>query len=243
MRALLAPRAFLPRPVNRRDVTSRSAGDGEHAYDDPVDRALAVFWRNWTGNASCRHLVTASPRGSLWRSPEEIESRVRAWLDVFPPSPSGTCGAHGIDVPTIGTREPMTLLLTKAEAARAVVRAKTTLECGGRQITLAPGVLLIDEEKLGRAVRALREEVGETEAREIIRTEPDAALTLAGWWDEDGEEGGEGGRRDSLRTRKHYARAMPPVGAVAAVRERIAERERGAKKIRVGVDERTAGAG
>ena len=48
----------------------------------------------------------------------------------------------------------MTLLLTKAEAARAVVRAKTTLECGGRQITLAPGVLLIDEEKLGRAVRA-----------------------------------------------------------------------------------------
>ena len=81
----------------------------------------------------------------------------------------------------------MTLLLTKAEAARAVVRAKTTLECGGRQITLAPGVLLIDEEKLGRAVRALREEVGETEAREIIRTEPDAALTLAGWWDEDGE--------------------------------------------------------
>ena len=156
MRALLAPRAFLPRPVNRRDVTSRSAGDGEHAYDDPVDRALAVFWRNWTGNASCRHLVTASPRGSLWRSPEEIESRVRAWLEVFPPSPSGTCGAHGIDVPTIGTREPMTLLLTKAEAARAVVRAKTTLECGGRQITLAPGVLLIDEEKLGRAVRALR---------------------------------------------------------------------------------------
>ena len=137
----------------------------------------------------------------------------------------------------------MTLLLTKAEAARAVVRAKTTLECGGRQITLAPGVLLIDEEKLGRAVRALREEVGETEAREIIRTEPDAALTLAGWWDEDGEEGGEGGRRDSLRTRKHYARAMPPVGEVAAVRERIAERERGAKKIRVGGDERTAGAG
>ena len=205
MRALLAPRAFLPRPVNRRDVTSRSAGDGEHAYDDPVDRALAVFWRNWTGNASCRHLVTASPRGSLWRSPEEIESRVRAWLEVFPPSPSGTCGAHGIDVPTIGTREPMTLLLTKAEAARAVVRAKTTLECGGRQITLAPGVLLIDEEKLGRAVRALREEVGETEAREIIRTEPDAALTLAGWWDEDEEEGGEGGRRDSLRTRKHLS--------------------------------------
>ena len=86
-------------------------------------------------------------------------------------------------------------------------------------------------------------EVGETEAREIIRTEPDAALTLAGWWDEDGEEGGEGGRRDSLRTRKHYARAMPPVGAVGAVRERIAERERGAKKFRVGVDERSAGAG
>ena len=193
MRALLAPRAFLPRPVNRRDVTSRSAGDGEHAYDDPVDRALAVFWRNWTGNASCRHLVTASPRGSLWRSPEEIESRVRAWLEVFPPSPSGTCGAHGIDVPTIGTREPMTLLLTKAEAARAVVRAKTTLECGGRQITLAPGVLLIDEEKLGRAVRALREEVGETEAREIIRTEPDAALTLAGWWDEDERRVARGG--------------------------------------------------
>ena len=124
MRALLAPRAFLPRPVNRRDVTSRSAGDGEHAYDDPVDRALAVFWRNWTGNASCRHLVTASPRGSLWRSPEEIESRVRAWLEVFPPSPSGTCGAHGIDVPTIGTREPMTLLLTKAEAARAAFDTK-----------------------------------------------------------------------------------------------------------------------
>jgi len=46
-----------------------------------------------------------------------------------------------------------------------------------------------------------------------------------------------------LRTRKRYARAMPPVGAVGAVRERIAERERGAKKIRVGVDKRTAGAG
>jgi len=238
MRALLAPRALLAHPLNRRDVTSRSAGDGEHAYDDPVDRALAVFWRNWTGNASCRHLVTSSPRGSLWRSPDEIESRVRAWLDVFPPSASGTCGAHGIDVPTIGTREPMTLLLNKAEAARAVVRAKTTLECGGRQITLAPGVLLIDGERLSRAVRALREEVGEAEAREIIRTEPDAALTLAGWWDEEDEEDEDDGAeaRNSLRTRKHYARAMPPVGCDAALRERIAERERGAKKFHVGED-------
>jgi len=123
-------------------------------------------------------------------------------------------------------------LLNKAEAARAVVRAKTTLECGGRQITLAPGVLLVDGERLARAVRALREEVGEAEAREIIRTEPDAALTLAGWWDE--EDGAEA--RNSLRSRKHYARAMPPVGSVAAVRERIAERERGAKKFHVGED-------
>lgn len=212
-------------------IRRRSSGDGEHAIaGDGVDKAVQRFSRLWTGAAHCRSLVSKSSRGSIFRDGALLDARVRSLLRAFPPLDDGTCGTHGVDVPIILVREPLLLACTDAEFVRGVVRAKKILELTGRQLTLAPGLILCETDALERGLRSLVERFGgkTKEALCAITEQPDMVLAELGWWDE-----GEGDERDVKRALRHYARAIPPAGDEMAVRERVEERERTAKKFHV----------
>lgn len=221
-----------PRPLESRidRVRRRSSGDGEHAIaGDGVDKALQRFLRLWTGAAHCRRLVSSSSKNSIFRDGALLEARARSLLRSFPPLDDGTCGTHGVDVPATLVREPMLLTCTDAEFVRGVLRAKKILRLTGRQLTLAPGLILCENDALERGVRSLVERFGgEGEAFRAIGEQPDVVLAEIGWWDE-----GESDEVDVKRALRHYARAIPPAGDEFAVRERVAERERTAKKFHV----------
>ena len=205
-----------------RRVRRRSSGDGEHGVgDDAVDRAVETFWRLWTGAAHCRAIVTASERGSLWRDAARIEATVRRALTAFPPG----CG---LDVPTIMTREPRLLELDVRVLVSAVVRVKSILGLDGRQVGLAPGLVLcvlLDAERVEKRLREIVEELGAEEARRRINEQPDLVLAALDYWQMD--DSGEGD------VKRHYSRAVPPTSDRNAVNERVADRERGARKFHV----------
>ena len=205
-----------------RRVRRRSSGDGEHGVgDDAVDRAVETFWRLWTGAAHCRAIVTASEKGSLWRDAARIEATVRRALTAFPPG----CG---LDVPTIMTREPKLLELDVRVLVSAVVRVKSILGLDGRQVGLAPGLVLcvlLDAERVERRLREIVEELGGEEARRRINEQPDLLLAALDYWQMD--DSGEGD------VKRHYSRAVPPTSDRDAVNERVADRERGARKFHV----------
>jgi|SaaInlV_125m_DNA_1040241.scaffolds.fasta_scaffold01562_5 hypothetical protein len=216
-----------------RAARARSAGDGECAFTDANDRAVEKFWRNWTGAAHCRQIVTKSSRESLYRDPARLESKVRALLRVFPVDGDGNCGSHGLDVPASAAREPRLLALREDEFVKRVLMVKRCVAgISGRQITLAPGLLLCDGRALEEAMRGLEETLGAAEARDAVAKQPDRLLELVGFYGvgDDAEEE----ERDIGRAMRHYARAVPPVGDARAVEQRVAERELGAKKFHVG---------
>jgi hypothetical protein len=219
--------------ASRGRTRARSAGDGECAHTDADVRAVENFWRNWTGAAHCRHIVTKSARESLYRDPARLESSVRALLRVFPVDGDGNCGSHGLDVPACAAREPRLLALREDEFVKRVLMVKRCVAgISGRQITLAPGLLLCDGRALEEAMRGLEETLGAAEARDAVAKQPDRLLELVGFYgvENDAEEE----ERDIGRAMRHYARAVPPVGDARAVEQRVAERELGAKKFHVG---------
>ena len=205
-----------------RRVRRQSSGDGEHGVgDDAVDRAVETFWRLWTGAAHCRAIVTASEKGSLWRDAARIEATVRRALTAFPPG----CG---LDVPTIMTREPRLLELDVRVLVSAVVRVKSILGLDGRQVGLAPGLVLcvlLDAERVEERLREIVEELGAEEARRRINEQPDLVLAALDYWQMD-----DSGQGD---VKRHYSRAVPPTSDRDAVNERVADRERGARKFHV----------
>ena len=205
-----------------RRVRRQSSGDGEHGVgDDAVDRAVETFWRLWTGAAHCRAIVTASEKGSLWRDAARIEATVRRALTAFPPG----CG---LDVPTIMTREPRLLELDVSVLVSAVVRVKSILGLDGRQVGLAPGLVLcvlLDAERVEKRLREMVEELGAEEARRRINEQPDLVLAALDYWQMD-----DSGQGD---VKRHYSRAVPPTSDRDAVNERVADRERGARKFHV----------
>ena len=217
--------------ASRRTPRARSAGDGECAFTDANDRAVEKFWRQWTGAAHCREIVTKSARASLYRDPERLESKVRALLRVFPVDGDGNCGSHGLDVPAATAREPRLLTLREDEFVKRVLMVKRCVAgMSGRQITLAPGLLLCDGRALEDAMREMEETLGAEEARAAVAKQPDRLLELIGFYGtgEDAEE-----EKNIGRVMRHYARAVPPVGDARAVEQRVAEREWGAKKFHV----------
>ena len=186
------------------------------------------FWRLWTGNAHCRHVVTHSPRGSVFRDPAEIEARVRR-LHRFLPV---------VDVPMAFMREPQLLRVSAEDLVRRAVRVKTALPfIDARAFHLAPGMLLASPDALAAAASALARRGATTDK---LRLQPDAILAELGYWDGDGDGDGDRVPGDgsgaaaaaAAASRRMYARASPDASDEAATRARVEERERGSKKRR-----------
>lgn len=166
----------------------------------------------------------------MWRDGALLDARVRSFLRPFPPSDDGTCGAHGVDIAAAVVREPTLLTLSVPQMVEGVLRTKRLLGLTGRQLTLAPGLILCDSDALERGVRSLVERFGGDVglAFRAISQQPDMVLVEIGWWDEvKGDVG------DVKRELRHYARAIPPAQDEFAVLERVTERERTAKKFHV----------
>ena len=108
------------------------------------------FWNLWGGSSECRRVVTASPRGSVFRDPGRMEAAVTR-LDRYVPF---------VDVPMLLHRAPALLELDAEEVVRRVVRMKRLLRGGdvGRLLGLAPSLLLAPEGVLEAAVTAVAEE-------------------------------------------------------------------------------------
>eukprot|EP00740_Mantoniella_antarctica_P009385 CAMPEP_0181372840 /NCGR_PEP_ID=MMETSP1106-20121128/15003_1 /TAXON_ID=81844 /ORGANISM="Mantoniella antarctica, Strain SL-175" /LENGTH=210 /DNA_ID=CAMNT_0023490385 /DNA_START=240 /DNA_END=868 /DNA_ORIENTATION=+ len=98
--------------------------------DNDEDEMIQRFWRLWAGNAHCRHTVTHSPRGSIFRDSDAIEAAVRRLHRYLGPM---------VDVPKAFMREPELLRVTAEEVVRRTVALKTSLPfLDGRAFHLAP---------------------------------------------------------------------------------------------------------
>ena len=164
------------------------------------------FWRLWTGNAHCRHVVTHSPRGSVFRDPAEIEARVRR-LHRFLPV---------VDVPMAFMREPELLRVSAEDLVRRAVRVKIALPfIDARAFHLAPAMLLASPDALADAAHALAQRGATTDK---LRLQPDAILAELGYWD------GARGRGRGVRSRGWFWRGGGGGGEPADVRTRVSGR-------------------
>lgn len=215
----------------RRVSSFADASSSSRASTDAIDDALVRFGKLWTGAAQCRVLVAESARRSFWRDYEHIECVVRSYLRVFPPN-----GPHGVDVVALCVREPRALALSLEAFVQGVVRATQVLNVGGRQITLAPGLIMCSESELRLGIEALTRAVGEREARRLTLEQPDRVLQEVGWYDDDADEdvgtSADASSMEVMQALRHYARVVPPAGSID-VDERMADRERNAKKFHV----------
>ena len=148
-----------------------------YGVDNDEDEMVQRFWRLWTGNAHCRHVVTHSPRGSVFRDPAEIEARVRR-LHRFLPV---------VDVPMAFMREPELLRVSAEDLVRRAVRVKIALPfIDARAFHLAPAMLLASPDALADAAHALAQRGATTDK---LRLQPDAILAELGYWDGGGRIG------------------------------------------------------
>jgi hypothetical protein len=107
-----------------------------------ADDLCVRFWNLWGGSSECRKVVTASARGSVYRDPARMESKV-VRLDKFLPF---------VDAPMLLHRAPSLLELETVDLVRAIVRMKHVMPGGdiGRVLELAPELLLAKEELIRR---------------------------------------------------------------------------------------------
>ena len=116
-----------------------------------ADDLCVRFWNLWGGSSECRKVVTASARGSVYRDPARMESKV-VRLDKFLPF---------VDAPMLLHRAPSLLELDTVDLVRAIVRMKHVMPGGdiGRVLELAPELLLAKEEAFAGAVAGVAAEV------------------------------------------------------------------------------------
>ena len=118
-------------------------------------------------------MVTKSARGSVYRNPARMESKVTR-LDKFLPF---------VDAPMLLHRAPRLLELETTALVRAIVRMKHALPGGdiGRLLELAPELLLAGDEAFAAAVAGVAAELAERKgdgARVSSRDVYDAAAKL-----------------------------------------------------------------
>jgi len=118
-----------------------------------ADDLCVRFWNLWGGSSECRKVVTASARGSVYRDPARVESKVTR-LDKFMPF---------VDAPMLLHRAPRLLELETVALVRAIVRMKHILPGGdiGRILELAPELLLAGDEAFAGAVAGVAAELAE----------------------------------------------------------------------------------
>jgi hypothetical protein len=138
-----------------------------------ADDLCVRFWNLWGGSSECRKVVTASARGSVYRDPARMESKV-VRLDKFLPF---------VDAPMLLHRAPMLLELETVDLVRAIVRMKHVMPGGdiGRVLELAPELLLAKEDAFAGAVAGVANEVSikkRNGARASHRETYDAAAKL-----------------------------------------------------------------
>ena len=138
-----------------------------------ADDLCVRFWNLWGGSSECRKVVTASARGSVYRDPARIESKV-VRLDKFLPF---------VDAPMLLHRAPMLLERETVDLVRAIVRMKHVMPGGdiGRVLELAPELLLAKEDLFAGAVAGVSNEVARKKrngARASHRETYDAAAKL-----------------------------------------------------------------
>jgi hypothetical protein len=138
-----------------------------------ADDLCVRFWNLWGGSSECRKVVTASARGSVYRDPARMESKV-VRLDKFLPF---------VDAPMLLHRAPSLLELDTVDLVRAIVRMKHVMPGGdiGRVLELAPELLLAKEEAFAGAVAGVANEVSikkRNGARASHRETYDAAAKL-----------------------------------------------------------------
>lgn len=138
-----------------------------------ADDLCVRFWNLWGGSSECRKVVTASARGSVYRDPARMESKV-VRLDKFLPF---------VDAPMLLHRAPSLLELETVDLVRAIVRMKHVMPGGdiGRVLELAPELLLAKEEAFAGAVAGVANEVSikkRNGARASHRETYDAAAKL-----------------------------------------------------------------
>jgi hypothetical protein len=116
-----------------------------------ADDLCVRFWNLWGGSSECRKVVTASARGSVYRDPARMESKV-VRLDKFLPF---------VDAPMLLHRAPSLLELETVDLVRAIVRMKHVMPGGdiGRVLELAPELLLAKEDLFAGAVAGVANEV------------------------------------------------------------------------------------
>ena len=138
-----------------------------------ADDLCVRFWNLWGGSSECRKVVTASARGSVYRDPARMESKV-VRLDKFLPF---------VDAPMLLHRAPMLLERETVDLVRAIVRMKHVMPGGdiGRVLELAPELLLAKEDLFAGAVAGVANEVARKKrngARASHRETYDAAAKL-----------------------------------------------------------------
>ena len=138
-----------------------------------ADDLCVRFWNLWGGSSECRKVVTASARGSVYRDPARMESKV-VRLDKFLPF---------VDAPMLLHRAPSLLELETVDLVRAIVRIKHVMPGGdiGRVLELAPELLLAKEDAFANAVAGVANEVSikkRNGARASHRETYDAAAKL-----------------------------------------------------------------
>ena len=138
-----------------------------------ADDLCVRFWNLWGGSSNCRAVVTKSARGSVYRNPARMESKVTR-LDKFLPF---------VDAPMLLHRAPRLLELETTALVRAIVRMKHALPGGdiGRLLELAPELLLAGDEAFAAAVAGVAAELAERKgdgARVSSRDVYDAAAKL-----------------------------------------------------------------
>ena len=118
-----------------------------------ADDLCVRFWNLWGGSSECRKVVTASARGSVYRDPARVESKVTR-LDKFLPF---------VDAPMLLHRAPRLLELETVALVRAIVRMKRVLPGGdiGRVLELAPELLLAGDEAFAGAVAGVAAELAD----------------------------------------------------------------------------------
>jgi hypothetical protein len=138
-----------------------------------ADDLCVRFWNLWGGSSECRKVVTASARGSVYRDPARMESKV-VRLDKFLPF---------VDAPMLLHRAPSLLELETVDLVKGIVRMKHVMPGGdiGRVLELAPELLLAKEEAFAGAVAGVANEVSikkRNGARASHRETYDAAAKL-----------------------------------------------------------------
>ena len=128
------------------------------------------FWNLWGGSSACRKVVTESARGSIYRDPSQVESKV-VRLDLFLPF---------IDSPMLLHRAPQLLEMDTLELVTGIVKMKGVLPGGdiGRLLELAPELLLCSTETLEASVTGICAELVEKRNNANHRAVYDAVASV-----------------------------------------------------------------